>query len=528
MSSPTFATEHGNGISDQFGLNGIMMSGDQSSATIIGAMKPYTIPKSDDGDNYNDKLTSIQVSTLPTSSTTSTSTISTSNTNSSFSPAPMGNGGTDDVCRDFLRNMCRRGKSCRYKHPDNEGAGGDMMMASSNASSMGNNRKDSYVFCHDFQNRECRRDNCRFLHCSKQEASMMLAQPIVVPDCKDFLNGVCRRAPGRCKFRHPASNESYNQSPSPTNSRNSFDGRNGGQRGAAPVGNFAMSPMNNSHNLDAYGYGRPPITGTNMAISSNYGYGNDQYVENGNSNKRKRNYDTMYATNNAVPYGAPAYGQEAMNPIGTSVHGYAMHSTPANAYYAGVAGNGGGVGVGVAMGRGPMVEGRSFLEEENSALRRRIDDLKKQVSELLSTNEYLMEQINQMRSTPAAAVAVATATSVASLQPPPQSSTATAVGISSISAGQLTQTLSLQQAPTCSLSVPQPPPPPGTGGLMTGSGPVGHMGPLTSVLPPSSIVSSIASISLPTVSTALVSSSGAASLVSYTPLHSTWSLGVDQ
>lgn len=111
-----------------------------------------------------------------------------------------------------------------------------------------------------------------------------------------------------------------------------------------------------------------------------------------------------------------------------------------------------------------------------------------------------MEQINQMRAGPAAAVAVATATSVASLQP--QSSTATAVGISSISAGQ---TLSLQQAPTCSLSVPHP------------QGPVS-----VSVLPPNSIVSSIASISLPTVSTALVSSSGAASLVTgYTPLHST-------
>lgn len=602
MSSPSYVatTDHGNGLGDQFGstttsssaVNGTtMMSGDQSSATIIGAMKPYSIPKGEESDSYNDKVNnSVQVSTLPTSSTTSTITSTSnnnSNSNAAFSPAPMGNGGgsgTDDVCRDFLRNMCRRGKSCRYKHPDNEGGGGGgggdsmMMMSANNAGGpnmgqMGNNnrKQDNFVFCHDFQNRECRRENCRFMHCSKQEeeifrstgklpnnmigmvppppAAMMPqggggdGKDINTPVCKDFINGICRRAPGRCKFRHPASNDNYNQSPSPTSSRNSFDGRNG-QRGGgvgAPVGNFAMSPMNNSHSLDAYGYGRPHgVPGANMGISPNYGYGNDQFADNGNPNKRKR-YDPMpYGVANnaaaAVPYGAgAAYVTEAMNP---AVHGYAMHpSAAASAYYGGGggAGNGGavggiGVGGGVRGGGGPMVDGSgrgSFLEEENAALRRRIDDLKKQVSELLSTNEYLMEQINNMRAGPAAAVAVATATSVASLQPPQSSAAATAVGLSSLSASQLTQSLSqLSQAQPCVVSVPPPPPPPGTAVVGT---PVAHMGPV----PPSSIVSSIASISLPTVSapvTALVSSSGATSLVSYAPLHSTnaWSLSVDQ
>lgn len=201
----------------------------------------------------------------------------------------------------------------------------------------------------------------------------MPAQPIMLSQgdgkdlavCKDWLRGICGRS--RCKFRHPASNENFNQSPSPTSSRNSFDGHNGGHRGTSlPVGNFAM---NNSHNMDAYSYGRPPLPGTNMPISSNYGYGNDQYAQNGNANKRKRNFDTMYSSNNAVPFGTTPF--EAMNP---AVHGFAMHSTPLNDYYA-VNGS--------SAVRPPMIEGQrssfQFLEEENLALRRRVDDLKNQV-----------------------------------------------------------------------------------------------------------------------------------------------------
>ena len=26
--------------------------------------------------------------------------------------------GIGDVCRDFLRNVCRRGNACRFRHPD--------------------------------------------------------------------------------------------------------------------------------------------------------------------------------------------------------------------------------------------------------------------------------------------------------------------------------------------------------------------------------------------------------------------------
>lgn len=116
----------------------------------------------------------------------------------------------EGICRDFLRNVCRRGKVCKFRHPEGD-----------EAEALG--RKE-LVFCHDFQNKECRRPNCKFLHCTKQEeemfrstgrlpdtvlASMNNRGPInnpKIPICKDYLKGECRRA-GRCKFRHMSSFE---------------------------------------------------------------------------------------------------------------------------------------------------------------------------------------------------------------------------------------------------------------------------------------------------------------------------------
>lgn len=48
--------------------------------------------------------------------------------------------------------------------------------------------------------------------------------------------------------------------------------------------------------------------------------------------------------------------------------------------------------------------GSRFLEEENSALRRRIDELKKQVADLMATNEFLLEQNASLRSAGAVTV----------------------------------------------------------------------------------------------------------------------------
>ncbi|XP_064455375.1 zinc finger CCCH domain-containing protein 10-like [Ornithodoros turicata] len=116
------------------------------------------------------------------------------------------------VCRDFLRKVCHRGARCKFVHPETE-----------DSDDVGSPRHTEPIFCHDFQNSECLRPSCKFLHCTRQEEEAYRATgrlPLHValppamtnstsssassnelPLCKDFLKGDCRRA-GRCKFRH--------------------------------------------------------------------------------------------------------------------------------------------------------------------------------------------------------------------------------------------------------------------------------------------------------------------------------------
>lgn len=64
----------------------------------------------------------------------------------------------EDICRDYLRNMCTRGSRCKYKHPESRKAVPQLRQMSSSG----------LVFCHDFQNTICSRVNCRFFHGSRQ------------------------------------------------------------------------------------------------------------------------------------------------------------------------------------------------------------------------------------------------------------------------------------------------------------------------------------------------------------------------
>jgi len=109
--------------------------------------------------------------------------------------------GQSNVCRDFLRNVCKRGAHCRYWHPPSDVA-------------------VDVVFCHDFQNAGCRRVDCRFVHCTREDEELYrrtgqlstsvpagVTRSIAVtgsgdvPICKDFLKGECRRGV-KCKFEH--------------------------------------------------------------------------------------------------------------------------------------------------------------------------------------------------------------------------------------------------------------------------------------------------------------------------------------
>lgn len=129
-------------------------------------------------------------------------------TDETLSPVPR----TDGVCRDFMRNVCRRGSHCRYHHPDAE-----------EARRLGLHQQE-FLFCHDFQNTGCQRGSCRFIHCSREEEELFrrtgelpvhLAQAAALglissepglvkgkaPACKDFMKGECRRG-AKCKYRH--------------------------------------------------------------------------------------------------------------------------------------------------------------------------------------------------------------------------------------------------------------------------------------------------------------------------------------
>ncbi|VDL77880.1 unnamed protein product [Nippostrongylus brasiliensis] len=59
----------------------------------------------------------------------------------------------EDVCRDFLKNICNRGSRCKFFHPTD----------------CKQRTEDMINFCIDFQNRGCMRDNCRFVHASREE-----------------------------------------------------------------------------------------------------------------------------------------------------------------------------------------------------------------------------------------------------------------------------------------------------------------------------------------------------------------------
>jgi len=129
------------------------------------------------------------------------------------SEVKKGNG----VCRDFLRNVCRRGDRCKFSHP----GGGD---GADDGQGGGAKLQDKMEFCHDFQNNRCNRTQCRFIHCPadvetefnksgylppavrdqvihKGVAVDFPATTGGVPICKDYLKGRCARD-NRCKFRH--------------------------------------------------------------------------------------------------------------------------------------------------------------------------------------------------------------------------------------------------------------------------------------------------------------------------------------
>ncbi len=218
----------------------------------------------------------------------------------------------ENVCRDFLRNVCRRGASCKYSHPER-----------------GNKQRMEYQFCHDYQNSECRRANCKYIHCSRAEQEYYketgklppgLEEAVnrglasggsndllegEIPVCRDYLKGECNRG-SRCKFRHLSRGDlEYEERARRMSSR--FD----------PRYDFARDPYSE------YEYDR--------------------------MRRRPAPYDEL-----------DAYGERPPRQT-------------------------------------PLDRDMRDLEDENVMLRRKIDDLRKQVSDLTATNEVLLEQNARLR-----------------------------------------------------------------------------------------------------------------------------------
>lgn len=238
----------------------------------------------------------------------------------------------DSICRDFLRNVCRRGKRCKYRHPE-----------PGEAEELG--RKIEYIFCHDYQNKECRRGNCKFIHCTREEEEYYrttgdLPQHVIdavalgkglnqespgprgeVPICKDFLKGDCRRA-GRCKFRH-LNHSDYEMEVGRQRRRDRFD------------------------SFDRY----------------------DEYDQYEPVAKR-RHFDDFSCTGSGL--GSVGLGTGTLS--GT---------------------------LGLLGSRQPPIHTippeYPMLEEENILLRRKLEELKKQVADLTATNEFLLDQNAQLR-----------------------------------------------------------------------------------------------------------------------------------
>lgn len=253
----------------------------------------------------------------------------------------------DSICRDFLRNVCRRGGRCKYRHPE-----------PGEAEELG--RKIEYVFCHDYQNKECRRTNCKFIHCTREEeeyyrSSGELPQHVLdavamgkglnqdpqgprgeVPVCKDFLKGDCRRG-GRCKFRHLNQNEYEMEMGVPNRRRERFDQYE-------RFDEFDQyDPLPKRRHLDDYGCG-PGGGGGGVGVGGGVG---------------------------GVPGGIGSIG--------------------------GMSGVGAMMGVRQPPPMPPMPPDHMLFEEENSLLHRKVEELKKQVADLVATNEFLLDQNAQLR-----------------------------------------------------------------------------------------------------------------------------------
>ncbi|KYM77867.1 PREDICTED: zinc finger CCCH domain-containing protein 10-like [Atta cephalotes] len=269
---------------------------------------------------------------------------------------------TSRICRDFLRNVCHRGKRCKYLHERSE-----------------DDPVEEYTFCHDFQNGKCSWPGCKFLHCTESEEKRFRATgelpPHVLnrskicsndksdPFCKDFLKGSCQRM--NCKFRHMKKEEPQHNlmSPSLHNASRPQHNFNGTSNGGGVGGDGRRYEEDRNFHWQLQDH-------HNNLIANNGGYNTSHPTDYIGPPEPKR----RLVSGEAVVHfeASPIVGQQ-----------HTTQPTVTPSYYYPVI---------------PRNEARAIvLEDENALLRKKIEELKKQVSDLTATNEFLLDQNAQLR-----------------------------------------------------------------------------------------------------------------------------------
>ncbi|XP_034079816.1 zinc finger CCCH domain-containing protein 10 [Gymnodraco acuticeps] len=319
------------------------------------------------------------------------------------------------VCRDFIRNVCKRGKRCRFRHPDfNEVP--DLGV-----------QKNEFIFCHDHQNKECMRSNCRFVHGSKEDedyykktgelplrlrgkvAARLGLSPIdlphsrgEVPICRDFLKGECQRS-NKCKFRHVQKDFEYEPSrvgvggvigPGPTGMVNAgggigvgaggpcggMQGLVGGGSGSNMMG-MGCPILGGCRDPGIIGVGGVGVGGMSTCLSMN-STGQRRY-------ERSSVYDPLLESGLFDASSLEAsMDHTALQLKRRRLEGLRLADVTGGVHYE--------LGLHATLPPRPL-EFR-FLEEDNCLLRKRVEELKKQVSNLIATNEVLLDQNAQFRS----------------------------------------------------------------------------------------------------------------------------------
>ena len=129
-----------------------------------------------------------------------------------------------DTCLDFLRNQCIRGASCQFKHVKKVEVHSERVCLSRS------------IFCHDYQEGECMRPNCKMIHTSRQDEQYFLQTGMLPAHlqgrassgvtnsgggigagstnlsklasnvCREYVKNTCTRG-DQCRFYHPPPHE---------------------------------------------------------------------------------------------------------------------------------------------------------------------------------------------------------------------------------------------------------------------------------------------------------------------------------